>query len=88
MGATGQVTGRRGWRGCWGSKRGDVLMEYVLLTILIVLPLIGVSSKLVQVPGPTFTVDGALEGDHFGLFGDAFVRLYRMVMSGVCLPLP
>jgi len=88
MGATGQVTNRE-QRVCrLGNERGDVLMEYVLLTILIVLPLIGVSSKLVQVPGPTVTVDGAIEGDNFGFFGDAFVRLYRMVMSGVCLPLP
>ena len=88
MSAAGHVTDRKKQKSRRGSERGDVLMEYVLLTILIVLPLIGVSSKLVQVPGPTVTVDGALEGDHFGLFGDAFVRLYRMVMSGVCLPLP
>ena len=88
MSTAGHVTDREKRKSRRGSERGDVLMEYVLLTILIVLPLIGVSSKLVQVPGPTVTVDGAIEGDNFGLFGDAFVRLYRMVMVGVCLPLP
>ncbi len=70
------------------KTRGDVLMEYVLLIIVIVLPLVGASSRLVQVPEATFTVDGAISGEKFGLFGDAFVSLYRMVMSGVCLPLP
>lgn len=76
-------------RGCrvLSGERGDVLMEYVLLNILIVLPLVGMSSALVKVPGPTFTGASSID-QSFGLFGDAFVNLYRMVMSGVCLPLP
>jgi len=69
------------------EERGDVLMEYVLLNILIVLPLIGMSSALVQVPGPTFTGANSID-QNFGFLGEAFVSLYRMVMSGVCLPLP
>ena len=36
---------------------------------------------------PTFTGASSID-QSFGLFGDAFVNLYRMVMSGVCLPLP
>jgi len=88
MAGLGQVidAGRRVCR-MLCEERGDVLMEYVLLNILIVLPLVGMSSTLVQVPGPTFTGANSID-QSFGLFGDAFVNLYRMVMSGVCLPLP
>jgi len=70
------------------SERGDVLMEYLLLTILIVLPLVGASTGFFNPSGRTFYVEGALSGDDFGILGNAFVQLYRMVMSGVSLPLP
>lgn len=70
------------------SDRGDVLLEYVLLTILIVLPLVGASTGMVNPSGRTFFVEGALSGEDFGTLGNAFVDLYRMVMSGVSLPLP
>ena len=65
-----------------------MLMEYVLLTVMIVLPLVGVSVGLVNVNGETFSPDGAVTGEDFGLLGNAFVQRFRMVMSGVCLPLP
>jgi len=70
------------------SDRGDVLMEYVLLTILIVLPLVGASTGMFNPSGRTFFVEGAISGEDFGSLGNAFVQLYRMVMSGVSLPLP
>ncbi|GEM_PF-1855655 len=71
------------------SVRGDVLLEYVLLTMIIVLPLVGVSVGLVNVSGKrTFSPGGAVEGDDFGLLGNAFVDRYRMIMSGIGLPLP
>lgn len=70
------------------DKRGDVLLEYVLLTILVVLPLVGASTGLVNVSGRTFFVEGGISGDDFGSLGNSFVQLYRMVMSGVSLPLP
>ena len=70
------------------EERGDVLMEYVLLTVLIILPLIGASTQLFDPSGQTFNVEGALSGEDFGTFGNAFVQFYRLVMSGVCLPLP
>ena len=73
---------------CLREERGDVLMEYVLLTVMIVLPLVGVSVGLVNVNGETFSPDGAVTGEDFGLLGNAFVQRFRMVMSGVCLPLP
>ena len=71
-----------------GDKRGDVLLEYVLLTVLIILPLIGASTAFFNPSGRTFIMDGALSGEDFGTFGNALVQLYRLVMSGVCLPLP
>lgn len=70
------------------SERGDVLLEYVLLTILIVLPLVGASTSMFNPSGRTFYVEGALSGEDFGMLGNSFVQLYRMVMSGVSLPLP
>lgn len=65
-------------------------MEYVVLTVLIILPLVGASIALFDPSGgkPTFDTEGALSGENFGTFGQAFVQLYRLVMSGVCLPLP
>lgn len=71
-----------------GEARGDVLLEYVLLTVLIVLPLVGASTGFFNPGGRTFDVEGALGGEDFGTFGNAFVQLYRLVMSGVSLPLP
>ena len=67
---------------------GDVLMEYVLLTVLIILPLVGASTYMYIPSGTTFDVEGALGGEDFGLLGNMFVDLYRMVMSGLSLPLP
>ncbi len=70
------------------EDRGDVLMEYVLVTVVIVLPLVGASTYLYNPSGVTFDVEGALGGEDFGMLGNMFVDLYRMVMSGLCLPLP
>lgn len=71
------------------DDRGDVLLEYVLLTVLILLPLVGVSIGLVNASGGrVFSPDGPVQGDDFGLLGNAFVNRYRMVMSGISLPLP
>ena len=70
------------------ERTGDVLMEYVLLSILIILPMVGASTYLYNPSGVTFDVEGALGGADFGMLGNMFVDLYRMVMSGLCLPLP
>ena len=70
------------------EERGDVLMEYVLITMLIILPLVGVSVGLVNPGGQTFSPDGPVAGNDFGLLGNAFVQRYRMVISGLSLPLP
>ena len=65
-----------------------MLMEYVVLCVLVILPLVGASTGFFNPSGRTFSVEGALGGEDFGTFGNAFVQLYRLVMSGVCLPLP
>ena len=84
--AVRNVAGSLSKRVC--EERGDVLMEYVLLTLVIILPLVGVSVGLVNVSGETFSPGDAVAGDNFGLLGNAFVSRYRMVMSGISLPLP
>jgi len=70
------------------EERGDVLFEYVLLTLVVILPLVGVSFGLVDVTGEAFSPDDAVQGKNFGLLGNAFVDRYQMIMSGLCLPLP
>lgn len=61
-------------------ERGDVLMEYVLVTVLIVCPLVWGSVRI-------FDPAGSLDGD-FGYLGNSFVKMFRLVMSGIGLPLP
>lgn len=65
-------------------------MEYVLLTVLIIVPLVGGFTYIFDFSGkpPMFNPEGALAGQDFGVVGNSFVQLYRMVMSGVSLPLP
>ena len=61
-------------------EAGGVLMEYVIITTLIILPLLAVGNML-------FDPAGAISGD-FGEFGNAFVEWYQRVMCGVALPIP
>jgi Flp pilus assembly pilin Flp len=70
------------------DERGDVLMEYVLVTVVIVLPMVGAATYIYNPSGVTFDLEGALGGEDFGILGNMFVDLYRMVMSGLSLPLP
>ncbi len=70
------------------NSSGDVLMEYVILSVMIILPMVGASTYFYNPSGATFDVEGALGGEDFGLLGNMFVDLYRMVMSGLSLPLP
>ena len=71
------------------EEQGDVLLEYVLLTLIIILPLVGVSIGLADATGgAVFSPGDAVQGENFGFLGNAFVDRCRMVMSGVSLPLP
>ena len=46
------------------DERGDVLMEYVVISVLIILPLVGASTYLYNPSGVTFDVEGALGGSY------------------------
>ncbi len=70
------------------NDRGDVLAEYVILTLFILLPLVGVSLGLINPTGAMFTTDGTVEGENFGIFGNALVAMFRRVMCGLALPIP
>lgn len=77
------------WRHRWRDERGDVLMEYVVVTVLILLPLIGAASILFDPSGgPTLTTDGTLAGDDFGVLGNAMAQSFRRLMCGIALPVP
>jgi len=61
-------------------EQGGVLMEYVLVTVFIMCPLVWGFSKM-------FDPSGSLDGN-FGFLGNSLVQMFRLVMSGLCLPLP
>ncbi|MDT8389386.1 MAG: hypothetical protein RRC34_02640 [Lentisphaeria bacterium] len=75
-------------RRVWCSERGDVLAEYAVLLVMIMVPLIGASVGLVNPGGATFTTEGTINGDDFGVFGNAMVAAFRRIMCGLCLPIP
>ena len=72
----------------WRSEKGDVLAEYVILLVMIMVPLVGVSVGLVNPSGSTFTTGGTIDGSDFGVFGNAMVAAFRRVMCGLSLPVP
>ena len=77
----------KGLPGPWCEK-GGVMMEYVLVTAIIVAFLIGASGFVFSPGKPVFTMDGAIEGTDFGILGNAFALMFRMIMKGISLPLP
>ncbi len=84
-----EVHGMAGrWRQWWGDERGDVLLEYVVVTVFILLPLIGASTLLFNPSGQTLTTDGTISGDDFGIFGNAMAQSFRRLMCGIALPVP
>ena len=70
------------------GKHGSVLLEYMLVTLVIVLGLVGVSTHFVSPAGRSFDFQGTIEGENYGLFGDAYVHLVRRAMEGISSPLP
>ena len=55
-------------------------MEYVLVTVFIMCPLVWGFTVM-------FDPAGSPDGD-FGFFGNSFVDMFRLIMSGLGLPLP
>ena len=68
----------------WGDTRGDVLLEYVLLTVLIVVPLVGVNQALFNPSG----INPDTGQRALGPFGEAFVGFYQRLVCGIGLPVP
>ena len=82
------------------DERGAILMEYVILTISFLFPLVLYDTFFFDVaPSPThlgassepgnilFNVSGSVQGD-FGYFGNRFVEWYQRMMCGLALPVP
>lgn len=75
------------------TARGDVLMEYVLLMVCIVVPLVCGSKFLYNAGGGTqgMTASAALaleKEDDFGLVGNNLVKMFRRTFMGLALPIP
>lgn len=74
------------------NDRGDVLMEYVLLMVLIVVPVVCGAKFVFDAGGKsesTASVAMALENnDDFGIVGNRFVEMFRRTFSGLALPVP
>lgn len=75
------------------TARGDVLMEYVLLMVCIVVPLVCGSKFLYNAGGGTqgVTASAALaleKEDDFGIVGNNLVQMFRRTFMGLALPIP
>jgi hypothetical protein len=69
-----------GWR---ARRRGDVIIEYVLITFFLVTMLVGVNTQFFN------PVPGIENGKfNFGRLGNAYVKWYHRVVAGVMLPFP
>jgi hypothetical protein len=74
------MSGMSKWIRMFRCERGDVLMEYVVLTVLILFPLTVYDQVL-------FNPAGAVKGD-LGFFGEQFVGWIQRMISGISLPIP
>lgn len=77
------------------SGRGDVLLEYVVVTMLIILPLVAGFKFIFNAGGGAAEtmVSGAISienpaGDDYGMAGNQVVRMFRRTFCGLSLPVP
>ena len=83
------ASSRQGWCSrLRRDRRGDVLLEYVLVNTIIILFFIGVTSGIINPTGTALTMDDTLTGEDYGLLGNGMVEAYRRIMSGIALPIP
>ena len=73
--------------------RGDVLLEYALLMVFIIVPVVCGSKVLYNAGGGnadvTASVGLALEKtDDFGIVGNNLVGMFRRTFAGLALPIP
>lgn len=69
------------------EKRGDVLLEYVLITCAIILPLVGIVNGVFDPSGQMFNPSGDPSGN-FGVLGNSFKDCYQRIVCGIGLPIP
>ena len=76
------------------AERGDVLLEYVLLMVFIIVPVVCGSKFLYNAGGASknqTTSSAALgleQEDDFGIVGNDLVKMFRRTFSGLALPVP
>ena len=75
-------------------ERGDVLMEYVLLMVFIIVPVV-CGSKIVYDAGGggtqgsmTSVAIGLEKEDDYGIAGNQIVNMIRRTFMGLALPIP
>lgn len=71
-------------------ERGDVAMEYVLLMVLIIVPLV-CGSKVIYNAGGGTTASAAIaleKEDDYGIVGNNLVKMFRRTFMGLALPVP
>ena len=80
----GRLFGGRRTVSLAACDRGDVLLEYVIITTLIILPLVAAGNMLFNPSG----IDPVTGRRNLGMLGEAFVGLYQRVVCGIGLPVP
>jgi hypothetical protein len=65
------------------NQRGDVLLEYVLITTSIILPLVSGVDALFNPSG----INDSGQAD-FGYVGKSFLEFYQRIVCGIGLPVP
>ena len=73
------------------ARRGDVLMEYVLLLVCLIPVLIGVQSVFAPDGKPYASALFNPAGEHtgnFGYVGQAFHNSYSNIVTGISQPVP
>lgn len=73
-------------------ERGDVLLEYVLLMVFIIVPVVCGSKALYDAGGGAETTASVAIGleneDDYGIVGNRFVSMFRRTFMGLALPTP
>lgn len=76
------------------GERGDILLEYVLLMVFIIVPVVCGSKVLFNAGGGG--TDGTMSSvaiglekeDDYGIAGNRFVNMFRRTFMGLALPIP
>ena len=75
------------------KERGDVLLEYVLLMVFIIVPVVCGSKIVYNANGGTngsmtSVAMGIEKEDDYGIAGNQLVRMFRRTFMGLALPIP